>query len=107
MLLLSLATAALSVGLTCPAPASAFVCYVGTAPDGPVVLRKRPDDRAKAARPLDPFDMVTDVSGVRERGGWVYVIWSKTMISSTHFRPNQGDGRGWIKRDQIRGECAD
>jgi len=100
-------TAALAVGLTRPAQASTFVCYVGTAPDGPVVLRKRPNDQAKAVRPLDQFDMVTDVSGVRERDGWVYVIWSKSMISSTNFRPNQGDGRGWIKRDQIRGECAD
>ena len=94
-------------GLTLPGRASAFACYVGQSSDGPVVLRKRSGERAKAIKQLDQYDMVTEVPGVRERNGWVKVFWYKTLMSEPNFSRNARDGQGWIRRDQIRGECED
>lgn len=102
-----IAAFALVCGLMTPAPASAFACYVGLPPDGPVILRKSAGDKAKAIKPLDQYDMVTEIPAVRERNGWVKVFWYKTLMSDPHFARKDRDGRGWIRRDQIRGECED
>ncbi len=99
--------AVLAWGTMHPVPASAFACYVGEVREGFVLLRDRPTDTAKVIAQLESSNMVGDVSGVRERNGWVYVRWSRTQSSQAEFRRGKGNGKGWMKRDDIRGECED
>lgn len=100
--------AALSVlGLLSPTSAFAFACYVGEAPEGDVPLRKKPDDNAEIVAHLERSNMVGDIARVPERNGWIYVIWSKEQSSQAAFLRGKGDGKGWMKRTQIRGECED
>jgi hypothetical protein len=90
-----------------PLPASAFACYVGNAPEGFVPLREQPDDKAKIIMRMASSSMVGDVRGVRERKGWIYVRWSKTQSSQAALESGKADAKGWMKRDQISGECED
>lgn len=96
-----------ALALTPSTNAFAFACYVGEAPEGAVLLHKQPDEKSEVVARLKHSNMVGDVARVRERNGWIYVIWSKQQSSQSAFSRGKGDGRGWMKHDQIRGECED
>lgn len=83
---------ALVTGLALSKGAFAFNCYIGEQA-GDVILRKGPNDKADIVTHLVWSDMVKDIASVPERSGWVYVRASKL--------------KGWLKHDQIRGECED
>ncbi len=104
---LALCLAPVAMSLLLNGPASAFACYVGESPDGVVLLRERPDDKARIVAQLSEFNMVSDAPAVRERNGWIHVRWSKTQLSQKDFARGKGDGKGWMKREHIRGECED
>ena len=89
------------------APAHAFACYVGESAAGPVLLYKRPDAASRVVARLESNFMVGDGRHARERNGWVFVRWSRTQSSQAEFERGKGDGKGWMRREDIRGECED
>jgi SH3-like domain-containing protein len=70
-------------------------------------LREKPDDGAKIVARLGPSVMVGNVSYVRARGEWILVRWSKEQSSQAEFDRGKGNGKGWLKQGQIKGECED
>jgi hypothetical protein len=82
--------------------ASAFYCYVPEKPESPVALREKPDDGAKLVLRMPPGSMVRSTKGVRERNGWVHVLWYQSQASKKEA------GKGWVRHDLIYGgECED
>lgn len=92
-----------------PLDASAFafsqICDVGGAVDAPVEVRARPDRKATIVTRLAPLDLVRSEN--RDRNGWSYVFWSLDDDSIATTSRSKRAGKGWIKRDDIRGECED
>jgi hypothetical protein len=105
--LLMISCAALAVGLLLPKPAFAFACTVHSPEGGSVLLHARPNAKSKVVARLQPAFFVSDVSGVRPRGDWIYVRWSRVHRSQAEFSRGKGDGKGWIRREQTQGECED
>lgn len=90
-----------------PAPALAIACYVGASPAGFVAVHKRASSHSQVVARLTEYMMVSEGRRVRERDGWIHVRWSKTQLSQAAFERGKGDGKGWIRREEIRGECED
>lgn len=90
-----------------PAPALAFACYVGASPAGFIAVHKRASSHSQVVARLTEFMMVSEGRRMREREGWILVRWSKAQLSQADFKHGKGDGKGWIRREEIRGECED
>jgi hypothetical protein len=105
--LLMISCAALAVGLLLPKPAFAFACTVYSPDGGHVLLHVRPNAKSKVVARLQPSYMVSDISGVRPRGDWIFVRWSRVQMSLAEFSRGKGDGKGWIRIAQTQGECED
>lgn len=89
------------------APASAFACYIGGPENTEVTVHRAPDARAPIVARLPWSAMVSDGRRTRERDGWVWVRWSLGQLSQADFSRGRGDGKGWIRRSAIQGECED
>ena len=87
--------------------ALAIACYVGASPAGFVAVHKRASSHSQVVARLTEYMMVSEGRRVRERDGWIHVRWSKTQLSQAAFERGKGDGKGWIRREEIRGECED
>lgn len=96
-----------SAGVFRPTPALAFACYVGESPQGFVTVHKKPDSGAKIVARLTQFMMVSEGRRMRERDGWIFVHWSTKQMSQDDFFSGKGEGKGWMRRQDIRGECED
>ena len=90
-----------------PTAALAFACYVGESPQGFVNVHKKPDGGSKIVARLTQFMMVSEGRRMRERDGWIFVHWSAEQMSQDDFQRGKGQGKGWMRREDIRGECED
>ena len=93
-----------------PASAGAFACYVGEQPGGEgatLEVHRRPDANSPVIARLGRYTMVGDGRRIRERDGWILVRWSREQMTQASFERGHGDGKGWVRRDRINGECED
>lgn len=90
-----------------PAPALGFACYVGGAEDRVVTVHRTPDARSPIVARLTWSMMVSEGRRMREVDGWLFVRWSREQMSQADFFRGRGDGKGWIRRGDIQGECED
>ena len=105
--MMALAACGIAASASLDAPAFAFsqICYVGGSTDAPVEVRARPDRKARIVTRLAPLDLVRSEN--RDRNGWSYVFWSLDDDSIATASQSKRAGKGWIKHDDIRGECED
>lgn len=101
--ILKFALISLTVTFFSHVPVFGFACYVGQ----DIPLYKRPSDKAKIVAQLKSTYMVGEISSVRQRDDWIYVRWSIEQTNQAEFERGIGDGKGWVKLDQIIGECED
>jgi hypothetical protein len=92
-----LATAGLLAILSTPAHATAY-CEILPTRDGFVALRDAPSAEGKLLRRMKPGEDVQIDSTVRQRGGWMKVIYSGPDRSL-----NQP---GWVNRRLVARECG-
>lgn len=101
--ILALTVTSVAAAFLSHASAFGFACYVGQ----DVPLYKFPNEKAKIVAQLKSTYMVGEVSDVPQRDGWILVRWSIEQTNQAEFGRGKGQGKGWLKYDQVIGECED